>query len=42
MQWNCFALSVFASAAAKGAYDMSLKSFFFNFCFAPGLCLVAG
>ena len=25
MQWNCFAL--LASTAAKGAYDMSLKSF---------------
>ena len=23
---------------AKGAYDMSLKSFFFDFCFAPLLC----
>ena len=28
MQWNRIALSVSASTAAKGAYDMSLKSFF--------------
>ena len=28
MQWNRFALSVFASTAATGAYDMSLKSLF--------------
>ena len=28
VQWTCFAISVFTSTAAKGAYDMSLKSFF--------------
>ena len=28
MQWTCFAISVFTSTTAKGAYDMSLKSFF--------------
>ena len=38
MQWNRFALSMSASAAAKGAYDMSLKSFLFDFLFALLLC----
>ena len=28
MQWDRIALSVSASTAAKGTYDMSLKSFF--------------
>ena len=28
MQWTCFAILVFTSTAAEGAYDMSLKSFF--------------
>ena len=39
MQWNYFALLVFASIGAKGVYDMSLKSlsvfFALHFCSVP-------